>query len=196
MNQAFARVTALIDAANELDPNKERNSNQDLVAKERLYSDRMTDCLARFAPEASDHLKIAARAQHIERWTSPRSNFPPGPAGYNQWRRDLARFHASRCAALMDESGYSSEDIERVKRLIMKRELKTNSECQTLEDVICLVFLEHYLGAFVQKHNRDKVISIIQKTWSKMSDQGHQTALSLSFPAQLNTLIQEALNND
>jgi hypothetical protein len=41
----------------------------------------MSETLARMAPNASEHLRIAARGQHIERWTSPRTKYPSGRAG-------------------------------------------------------------------------------------------------------------------
>lgn len=196
MNDAFTRVISLIDAANAKDPNKETDSNGEQVAKEILYSKRMTDRLALFEPSASEHLKIAVRAQHIERWTSPRSNYPEGPAGYKLWRSELGRFHADRCAELMTEAGYGESDIQRVKKLITKRGIKSNPECQVLEDVICLVFLEYYLADFVEKHERDKVISIIRKTWAKMSDAGHTAALSMQFPEPLASLVGGALSTN
>ena len=34
--------------------------------------------LAAFRPDAPEPLKIAARAQHIERWTVPRTSYPEG----------------------------------------------------------------------------------------------------------------------
>lgn len=196
MTSAFSRALALIDAANAQDPNQVPNADGVLVPKERLYSDRMSECIAQFVPDASEHLQLAARAQHIERWTSPRSDFPSGRAGYNQWRTSLGRYHAKRCAEIMEEVGYGEEDIDRVKRLLMKRGIKSNPECQTLENVICLVFLEHYLDDFAKKHQDDKVIDIIRKTWAKMSYEGHQQALSMDFPDHLASLIHAALETD
>jgi len=52
-------------------------------------------------------------------------------------------------------------------------------EAQLLEDVICLVFLEHYFAEFAKGHDEEKVIGILRKTWRKMSDRGHEAALKL-----------------
>ncbi|MEE8140552.1 MAG: DUF4202 family protein [Alphaproteobacteria bacterium] len=42
---------------------------------ELLYGQRMSARLAVFCPAASEHLRIAARAQHLERWKLPRPQF-------------------------------------------------------------------------------------------------------------------------
>ena len=57
-----------IDAANRADPNTETAGGVE-YPKELLYSQRMSAWLARLRPDASDVLRIAARAQHLERWT-------------------------------------------------------------------------------------------------------------------------------
>ncbi|MBU2987295.1 DUF4202 domain-containing protein [Saccharophagus degradans] len=193
MNDKYLAVINKIDAANAQDPNQE-TSNGELIAKELLYSQRMTEVLNSFAPQASEHLQIAARAQHIERWKSPRSDYPEGRTGYKQWRAELGLFHAKRTGELMLEAGYSEEDINRVKYLVQKRGLRRDPETQTLEDVICLVFVLYYLDDFARKHDEAKLIDIIQKTWAKMSDAGHQAAVAATLPDHLATLIKKALS--
>ena len=46
--------------------------------------------------------------------------------------------------------------------LLLKKQLKKNADTQCLEDVICLVFLNHYLEPFIQKHEDEKVNSILK----------------------------------
>ena len=58
----------------------------------------------------------------------------------------------------MIDQGYSEEDAERVADLLLKKNLKSNPETQALEDVACLVFLEHYLEPFAAKHSEGTVI--------------------------------------
>ena len=187
-------VLEKIDEANALDPNQEAcPSSEQLVAKELLYGQRMSEQLSLFAPEASEHLQIAARAQHIERWKSPRSDYPEGRAGYKKWRAELSLFHANRVVELMMEVGYAEDACERVKFLVQKRQLRQDAETQTLEDVICLVFLQYYLADFTAKHQEEKLIDVIQKTWKKMSDTGHQAALKLPLPQDLLSLVTKAL---
>lgn len=194
MTDMYAAVIKLIDDANALDPNLEQDENGQAVAKELLYSQRMSVCLADFMPQASTHLKIAARGQHIERWKSPRADYPEGRAGYLKWRRELGVFHAARVAELMSEVGFPDSDIDRTKFLVQKRAIKQDAESQCLEDVICLVFLKYYLVDFASKHDEQKLISIIQKTWKKMSDDGHRAALELPFDEAMSQLITKALS--
>ncbi len=77
---------------------------------------------------------------------------------------------------------------------MQKRGLRRDPETQTLEDVICLVFVLYYLDDFARKHDEAKLIDIIQKTWAKMSDAGHQAALAATLPDHLATLIKKALS--
>jgi hypothetical protein len=163
------------------------------IAKEVLYSQRMQYRLKQFAPAANEELQIAAYSQHIKRWASLRSDYPEGRAGYKRWRTELGKFHADTTAELMGQLNYPEENIERVKYLLQKKGLKRDEDTQALEDVICLVFLEYYLDAFAAKHEEDKVVSIIQKTWKKMSDDGHKAALSLSLESHLLALVTKAL---
>jgi len=64
---------------------------------------------------------------------------------------------------------------------------------QLLEDVICLVFLEHYFHEFGQKHSEEKLLPIVQKTWKKMSERAHDAALQLEYAPEDRSLIEKAL---
>jgi len=153
----------------------------------------MYEQLQNFAPNANELLTIAAYSQHIQRWAIPRSDYPMDRPGYKRWRTNLAQFHAETTAKLMLELDYSDEDVERVKYLLQKKGLKRDPDTQALEDVICLVFLAFYLEDFACKHTEEKLIGIIQKTWKKMSDSGHQAALKLPLKADLGALVEKAL---
>ena len=193
----FNTAIELIDAANSEDPNVESSDGKDWP-KELLYSHRMSDMIARYAPEADDAMKIAVRAQHIQRWKSPRSDYPMDRKGYHQWRTRLYTFHADTVAALLVKAGYDDAFIERVKLAVSKKSLKTNPDTQLLEDVIGLVFIEHYMLDFAGKHpeyDEAKWIDIIHKTWRKMSERAHQFALggNIKLPEPLVPLIQKAV---
>jgi len=180
------------DAANAEDPNAELVRGAP-VAKELVYGQRMSSRLASFAPDAPETVKLAARAQHIRRWEVPRDSYPAGRAGYLKWRSDLYKRHGDTAAAIMGEVGYDDETIDRVRTLLRKRGLKTDPEVQLLEDVVCLVFLEHYFHDFAKKHEEDKLISIVQKTWSKMTSPAHDAALRLDYAPEDLELIRKAL---
>jgi len=195
MSEKVTSVLRLIDTANDKDPNIETDEHGNSIGKEKLYSRRMHEILNEHFPDASEHLQIASYAQHIERWVIPRSDFPEGRAGYLNWRKQLGIHHAERTAELMTEAGYGDGDIERVKSLVRKRGIKSDLEAQTLEDIICLVFLKYYFAPFAAKHSEEKIINIVRKTWGKMSDDGHSKALSLELNEKCGQLVNQALSN-
>lgn len=184
----------LIDQANAEDPNMETVGGIEMP-KELIYGKRMTETLDKFEPTASDALKLAARAQHICRWQIPRDRYPMDRTGYLKWRTDLKKFHADKASSILIQVGFEGEVIERVAFLLQKKQLKRDKETQVLEDVICLVFLEHYYDDFLQKHPDDKIIDILQKTWKKMSDKGHSAALELSYSEKGLALVKKAIAN-
>jgi hypothetical protein len=187
----------LIDTANSADPNRVSAHGREWP-KERLYSERMSDMLDRFDPGADEAMKLAIRAQHIERWKSPRNAYPMDRIGYLKWRKDLYRIQADRAAELMQQAGYDNEAVERVRNAVAKKNIKGNPDTQLLEDVTDLVFMEHYMLEFVGKHpdySEEKWIEIIRKTWHKMSDDAHEFALSgaVELPESLTPLIHKAV---
>jgi hypothetical protein len=194
---SYEQARALIDAANSADPNQVTADGRDWP-KELLYSERMSDMLDRFRPEADDAMKLAIRAQHIERWKSPRNTYPMDRIGYLTWRKDLYKIQARRAAELMQQAGYDAVQVERASNAVAKKNIKGNPDTQLLEDVTDLVFLEYYMLEFVGKHpdySDEKWIEIIQKTWNKMSVAAHEFALSgkVKLPESLLPLITQAV---
>jgi Domain of unknown function (DUF4202) len=185
----LSTVLAAIDAANAADP---------VAGRALTYGKRMSARLARYEPRASEALQIAARAQHIERWAIPRDSYPMDRIGYLKWRKDLQHHHAKRASDLMAAAGYGESEIARVAALLRKEALKSNEETQILEDVICLVFLEHEAPDFIAKHGDAKVMDILAKTAKKMSPRGVQAIAKLPLVPRLKGLLaalpSEALN--
>jgi hypothetical protein len=193
-NQArLAEAFRLFDAANSEDPHLEPNEAGELVPKEVLYAQRMSTCLARVAPDAPEAVQLAARCQHIRRWVIPRADFPMTRPGYHQWRNTLKHYHAELAGQLLAQAGYQSELIMRVQQLVQKLRLKDDPEVQLVEDVICLVFLEHYFLPFAAQHPEEKIIEIVRKTWPKMTERGQALALQLPFTPAALTLVSKAL---
>ena len=193
----FEQAIALIDAANSEDPNRVRADGREWP-KELLYSHRMSDMLQRFAPEADDAVRLAIRAQHVQRWKSPRDAYPMDRIGYLQWRKDLYKIQAQTAAELLEKAGYGEDVIGRVRQAVAKLRIKENPDTQLLEDVTDLVFLEHHILEFVGKHpeyDEDKWLDIIRKTWNKMSETAQQFALSgsITLPESLVPLIRKAV---
>ena len=196
--EKFEKALALYDAANSKDPNIEVDEAGNNVPKELLYSQRMLDMLNRYKPDADDVARLAVAAQHIERWKSPRSDYPMNRKGYHQWRTNLYKFHADTAAKLLATAGYDDDFIERVKLAIGKKNLKHNPDTQILEDVAALTFIEHYMTTMYKnfpQYDEDKWIDIIIRTWKKMSPDAQQFALSgnVTLPEKLVPVIQKAL---
>lgn len=197
---SYEKALSLIDAANAKDPNLVSADGREWP-KELLYSERMTEMLNRFKPEADHAHKLAIRAQHIERWKTPRNTYPMDRMGYLKWRKDLYKIQANTVADMCRESGCDESVIERVHTMVSKKNIKTNADTQLLEDVTDLCFIEHYLLEFVDKHpdySEEKWIDIIQKTWNKMSDEAHQFVLSgkVKLPESLTPLIVKAVSGE
>lgn len=169
----LARAIAAIDAANSADPAREAGRPAALV-----YGERMSAELERLHPEASEPLRIAARGQHVERWLLPRSDYPEGREGYLTWRREQGRRHAARVAGIMAEAGYGAEEIAAAGRMLRKEGIRRDAEVQALEDVICFVFIRHYMGGFAEGRDPEKLLRIVGKTARKMSAAARARALA------------------
>ncbi|MDO8543359.1 MAG: DUF4202 domain-containing protein [Opitutaceae bacterium] len=189
---AYKRARAAIDAAHAGDPNR----TPDGRPAELVYADRMEGWLRRLVPDAPPALRLAARAQHLERWTVPRATYPMDKAGYHAWRRSLYTKQAERARALLLECGVPAAEAADVATWVSKTALKTNPGTQALEDAACLVFLENEIGAFAAQHagySRDKFVDIIRKTWRKMSPAAQGEALGLELPPAIAALVREAV---
>lgn len=189
----FASVIAEIDAANAADPRRDVVDGES-HPRELLYAQRMTACLEKLYPEASEALRIAARAQHIRRWEIPRDSYPSGRAGYNAWRTACSAHHAALAEDIMRRHGYGESEIARVCKLIRKKDLKRDAESQALENVVGTVFVAYYLADFAEKHDEPKLISILRKTGRKMSEEGHRAVNDLDMPPHLDRLLRKALS--
>lgn len=189
----FRAATARFDQANAEDPRVE-TADGAACPKELLYARRMTEALDRFAPDASEAVRLAARCQHIRRWTTPRGRYPAGRGGYRRWRTALARFHAETAAEILRDVGYGEATVGRVQALLRKERLKADPEAQLLEDVVCLVFLRHCLAPFAARHDDAKVADVLRKTWRKMSDRGRSAALEADMPPEARRWVQRAVS--
>ena len=164
----FGRAVEAIDAANADDPNT-------IVArgvarpKELAHAELVSEWVVVLQPDASEALRLAARAHHLRRWTVPRTSYPAGRAGYLRWRRDLHEHHARDVGELLAGVGYDDDIIARVQDLVRKRGLGKDPEVQTLEDALCLVFLETQFDDLAARMDAEKLNGVVDKTLKKMS---------------------------
>lgn len=189
--QAIQRFNAL----NETDPRQAVVNGLSRGPYELVQAERLEAWVLYLAPEASDALRLAARCQHLLRFQVPRQTYPADRIGYLKWRKDLARFHADQAERVMTEVGIAPEVRAQVRKIQLKQELKTDPEAQTMEDALCLSFLEHELDEFAEAHEDSKVIEIIRKTWRKMSPESHKLALQLTLSGRALGLVEQALKS-
>ena len=139
--ERFRDTIRRIDAANADDPHSLIVDGESRP-KELTHAAMLSDWVRRLRPDASEPLLLAARAHHILRWTIPRDDYPSGRHGYLRWRTALHAMHAAEVGRVLKEAGYGADEIARVQQLVRKHNLKRDPEAQTLEDGLCLVFLE------------------------------------------------------
>jgi len=188
---AYGRARDLIDAAHAADPNKTADGRP----AELVYAERMEKWVARIVPGADPILRLAARCQHLERWSVPRGSFPAGKGGYLAWRRSLYVKQSERARQLLLGAGVPEGNAADAATWVSKTGLKTNPGSQALEDAATLVFLESEIEAFAAQHAeypREKFVDILRKTWRKMSPRAHELALGLDLPPPIAALVREA----
>ncbi|KAF2480927.1 glutamyl-tRNA synthetase [Neohortaea acidophila] len=190
---AFAKAREEIFAAHNEDPNKITINGKE-VPYETHYAEKMEAFLSKRDANGSDVLRLAVAAQHFRRWEIPRSSYPMTKVGYHAWRTAQKKRHAELLGQIL-EKYYPEEDVKRCMALVQKEGLKQGEEeVQVLEDVACLVFLDDQFDEFKEKHDADKIVNILRKTWGKMSPKGHEMALQIPMTDECKDLVQKALN--
>ena len=190
----FDQAIQAFDAIHREDPKKIVVGGEELPWSLH-YHERLTHWVKQLTRDASQVLLVVARCQHIRRWKIPRDSYPMNKSGYKLWRKTLAQFHAEEAGRVLQEVGYPTEILDRVAALLQKFQLKLDPEVQLFEDAICLVFLEIEFSDFSKKHDEAKLITILKKTWKKMSPPGHQSALELiqQLPEEAQVLVRTAV---
>ena len=189
---AYARARELIDAAHAGDP----KHADDGRPAELVYADNMERWVVRVTPAATPALQLAARCQHLERWSVPRGSFPLDKPGYHAWRKSLYEKQADRARELLLQAGISAPEADEAATWVSKTGLKTNPGTQALEDAACLVFLENEISGFATQHagySREKYVDIIRKAWRKMSPGAQKLALEIPFPPAIGELVHAAI---
>jgi len=197
-SEKFTAVISAIDAVNAEDP---RRISVDGAERpyETVYAERMSETLEAIYPDASELLRIAARAQHVRRWEIPRDTHPKTREGYQKWRLSLRKLHGEIVTKIMTENGYDAEDASLVAAYLRKEKLKKAADSQALENVVDVVFLNYYWDEFVGRYphyDDDKLIDIVGKTLRKMSSTGHAAALALDLPEKTVAIVMAAVERE
>lgn len=191
--EIYSKARALIDQAHAADP----KHTADERPAELVYADNMERWLVQVAPDATPILRLAARCQHLERWSVPRASFPLDKPGYHAWRKSLYKKQADRARELLLQAGVSAAEADEAATWVSKTGLKTNPGTQALEDAACLVFLDTEIAAFATQHaeyTREKYVDILRKTWRKMSPRAQELALTIAMPPDFAALVKEAVS--
>ena len=191
----FEAALRRFDEENSRDPNAEF---VDGIAhpRELLYAERLTNWVLKLCPDASEELRLAARCQHICRWTIRRDSYPLSRAGYLKWREDLKRFHGDKAAQVLREVGYPEPMVLKVRALNLKKDFPNDPDSRVLEDALCLVFLEYQLTYLAAKTADEKMINALRKSWNKMTPAARDWALKLHYEPKEKSLIDRALAPD
>jgi hypothetical protein len=190
----LARALAAIDAANADDPNTLRVRGS-IRPKELAHAELATEWIEKLVPEPSDALRLAARAHHVQRWIIPRADYPLGKSNYYRWRKALQAHHAGVVSGILEGCGYDKATTERVQSLVRKQGLgRGDDEMQSLEDALCLVFLETQLLETAAKLDDEiKAIDVLRKTARKMSPPALELAKQLPLSDIERTYLERAL---
>jgi hypothetical protein len=116
--------------------------------QESFLALKLYEWVLKLNPNASEELLLASRSQHIGRWEIPRESYSDGREAYLKWRKELALFHAEKASSIMQGVGYDGEQIARVRQIILKQKLKVDADVQTIENALCLAFLEFHMKIF------------------------------------------------
>jgi len=197
-SQPTPKLTRFEAALRRFDQENARDPNTELVAgvprpRELVYAERLTDWVLRLKPDASEALRLAARCQHLCRWTIPRSRYPMDRAGYLRWRTELKKFHAEKSAQILREVGYGEELVGQVQALNLKKDFPRDPDSRVLEDALCLAFLQFQFAELAAKTDADKMINALRKSWQKMTEAARAEALKLPFAPREKALLEQAL---
>jgi len=193
--ERLTRALAAIDRRNAEDPVRIRVRGEERP-KELAHAELVSEWVQKLRPDASEALQLAARAHHLRRWALPRGQFPDGRRGYLRWRREQAVRQADEVAELLASAGYDPPSIARVQQMIRKEGLGKDPEVKTLEDAICLVFLETQLVEFAGRHPTGKSLDVLRKTLRKMSGAGRAAARAAPLSEQARALLEQAVGHD
>jgi hypothetical protein len=190
-DERFARAITAIDAANADDPHTivVRGAER---PKELAHAELVTEWIGRLDADPSEALLLAGRAHHVRRWTVPRASYPSGRAGYLKWRRALHEVHAGEASRILADVGFDEATIRRVADLVRKKGLGRDDDVQTLEDALCLVFVETQLLDLAARLDHDKVVDALVKSMKKMSPRGVEMAATIDLSPEARGLLDEA----
>ena len=189
--ERLRRALAAIDAANAGDPQR-IGVRGDVRPKELAHAELVSEWVERLRPDASEALRLAARAHHVRRWEISRERYPEGRSGYLRWRKALGAHHAKVVGEILTGEGYAEPTVARVQEIVRKWNLGRDAEVQVLEDALCLVFLETQFHDLTRRLEPDKLLEVTRKTLRKMSSCAVELTAQLPLDPQDRAYIERA----
>ena len=132
----------------------------------------MLAILEKVAPDASFELKLAAKCQHMSRWSIPRATFSMDKKGYYQWRAAIMEHQLNVSSSVLKQAEINEPSIEIIVDALKNKADKSNINASIIEDTACLTFIKWYLVPFAGQFDPEKAKIILQKTAGKMSERG------------------------
>jgi hypothetical protein len=193
LEQQYKTAIDLIDKVHNQDPTSDTIDGVKIKA-ELLYSNRMLSVLEKVAPDASLELKLAAKCQHISRWSIPRATFSMDKKGYYQWRAAIMEHQLSVTTSVLKQAEINDQRIEIIVDALKNKADKTNLNASIIEDTACLTFIKWYLVPFAGQFDAVKAKIILQKTAGKMSERGLGLLPEMELSEEVHQVL--ALLND
>lgn len=167
--------------------------NGSLIPAEFLYGKRMLKTLELVSPESSYAMKLAVQCQHLQRWGVPRSSYTYDRRGYHEWRREVMKYQLEQTINLLSSISIDEIDIKWIAQVINAQENKADSNGLIIMDTACLVFLKWYMEPFAKKHESEKVLDILKKTFRKMSTDAQNLISKLDLPESSLQVLNQAI---
>ncbi len=191
-DQRFHDAIKRFDELNSHDPRTDRVDGL-AQPRERLFAQRVYECVKRLDANPSESLLLAARAHTVERWKISRDEYPKTNVGYHEWRDACAQHHAHVAAKVLRELDYPAETIQIVRNLITRKNWPADADARTLEDADCIVFLQHKLKNYVDQWDDDKTVRILRSTLKKMTGAAREWAMTLEISQRESELLRRAM---
>jgi hypothetical protein len=189
MSTLLDQALRQFDQANRQDP-RQQPFEGTTHPRELLFAQRVFEWVTRLNPDASEAVRLAARAHTLRRWEIPRDRYPMDTAGYHAWRQATMAHSAQAAAAILKSLGSPAQTIERVGQLIRWELFPHDPDAQLLEDADCLAFLELKLGDYLAQWDERKLARILRGTWAKMSERARALAGQLPLDQRIRHLLK------
>lgn len=104
--------------------------------------------------------------------------------------------HTGIAVEVFERAAIGEQVRPQARAVNFKEGLKTNPDSQPMESALRLYFLEREFAESAAKHEDEKVVDIVQKTWREMSERGRELALQWPRSGREKVLVGRVLSGD